>query len=370
MASVRKHGKRITVRLYCEREYSTTIPLKPTVANIRAAEKDAERYEARLKAGVPWQVIRAELRGEEAPTQPKTLEYYMKHVFATKDVERTTLDFYKKTYERVWSEFGAREITSIMRSELEARLAEFDYIPKSKRSALSVVRSAFEIARSDNLAFPQGVLPTDNWKFKRVQRKAKQPYTPEQRDILLKQMKSNIKQSGSIEETAWRFFTLAFYTGLRTEELLALQKQHLRKPMLRVEQVRTAGKVETRTKNHQSREVHVHPDVWDEVVAPWQFRVWLFVGEKGKPLTTQNRLMEQFQLAHKATGIERPANQSGGPMPYPWRNTYASIALRDGVRPQLVANQLGNDLKTMLDYYAEFMAREDDFEELERVFSR
>ena len=91
MASVRKHGERIAVRLYCKREYSTTIPVRPTLANLRAAEKDAEGCEARLRAGIPWEVIKAELRGEEAPTQPKTLGYYMEHVLATKDVEQTTL---------------------------------------------------------------------------------------------------------------------------------------------------------------------------------------------------------------------------------------------------------------------------------------
>ncbi len=370
MASVRPHGKKIAVRLYCGREYSTTISSKPTQANLKAAEKEVRESEARLRAGTPWEVIKAELRGECAPTQPRTLGHYMQHVLDTREVEETTLKLYENTYARIWQIFDDRDITSILRSELEMRLKEFDYTAKSKRTALSVLRHAFEAARNDNLAGLQGTLPTDNWSFRREQRRAKQPYTPAERDKLLAQLKSNVVKSGSIEETAWRYFTLAFFTGLRTEELLAIQRHHLKKSKIQIAQVRTNGQIEPRTKTHREREVYVPKKVWSDVIAPWQFREWLFTGEKGSPFTTQNRLMEQFQLAHTQTGIERPMDRTGDrPMPYPWRNTYVSIALNEGVRLQLVADQIGDDMKTVLDHYAEFMPKEDDSDELERAFS-
>ena len=151
-----------------------------------------------------------------------------------------------------------------------------------------------------------------------------------------------------------------------TEELLALQPRHLAKPIVQVRQVRTANKIETRTKTDNFRDVYLPPHVW-KVIEPLRFQEWLFVGEKGKPFTQANRLMAEFQAAHDATGVARRLKRDGRPTPYPWRMTYASILLREGVRPQKVASQLGNDLKTMLDHYAEFLPRDDDNDEIDRA---
>lgn len=72
--------------------------------------------------------------------------------------------------------------------------------------------------------------------------------------------------------------------------------------------------------------------------------------------------MEHFARAHRLSGVERR------PGPYPWRMSYISWLLADGVRPDLVCQQTGHDLKTMLAHYAQFIPHEDDAPTIERAW--
>jgi len=361
MAYVGPHRNRIFIRFRINgTQFKTTINSTPTEANKRAARAIAKKMEYRLLAGEPWEIIKAELRDEEPPEKRGSLGYYMQHVFDTRPLKRPTLKNYENTYDRVWGVFDEREITNLRRSELQRRLAEFKYTPKGQSNALSVLRLAFEAARGDGLEALRAGLPTDNWATGSQPKPLKNPYTQAERDELLTQLKAQ-------NNTAWRFFYLAFFSGMRTEELLAIQpRKHFAKPLLRIRQVRTANQLEQRTKTDEFRDVYLPKHVW-AVIEPHRFREWLFVGEKGRPFTQGNRLMIEFQAAHDAAGIPRRLKRDGRPTPYPWRMTYASILLREGVRPQKVADQLGNDLKTMLDHYAEFLPRDDDDDEIERA---
>ena len=65
MASIWAKDKRIAVRFKIKgQSFVTTVPIKPTVQNIRAFKKVAEEKEALLRAGTAWEVVRADLRGE------------------------------------------------------------------------------------------------------------------------------------------------------------------------------------------------------------------------------------------------------------------------------------------------------------------
>lgn len=356
MASVEPKAKRIKVRLYANgREYVTTINRKPTKANIEATRREAKDWQRELQH-TPWTELRTRIRGECQPHQVGTLGYYMQIVLDTAPVTAPTLINYENTYHRIWSVFDERPINTILKSELQKRMAQFDYTPKSVRSALSVLRQAFVVARDDGVLER---LPTDNWRTPRQQRIPKTPYTESERDTLLEDLKGR-------NETAYRFFLLGFYSGMRTEELLALQRSHFKKPYVRVEQVRTANMLESRTKTHQAREVLIPEWVWSAVFKP--FQDWQFTGAQGKPFTQQNKLMAHFQKAHDETGVERRLNRAGRPLPYPWRASYISIALKNGVPPQVVADQTGHDLQTMFKHYAESLPSNDTKDIIEAAF--
>jgi len=353
MASAQPKGNRIKVRLYAHgREYVTTINRKPTKANIEATLREAKDWQRAL-AHTPWTALKARIRGDHQRAAVGTLGHYMQLVLDTAPVTEPTLINYENTYERIWSVFDERPINSILKSELQKRMAEFDYTPKSVRSAVSVLRQAFIIAQEDGVIEK---LPTDNWRTPRQQRIPKAPYTEQERDALLE----------ALEGTAYRFFLLGFYTGMRTEELLALQRVHFQKPYIVVEQIRTANRLEPRTKTHQVRKVMVPAWVWKAVYKP--FQDWQFTGVQGKPFTQQNKLMVAFQKAHEASGVERRLNRAGRPLPYPWRSCYISIALQNGVPPQMVADQTGHDLQTMFKHYAASLPQKDTQDIIEAAF--
>ena len=71
--------------------------------------------------------------------------------------------------------------------------------------------------------------------------------------------------------------------------------------------------------------------------------------------------MKHFARAHALAGVERRHG------PYPWRMSYVSWLLADGVRPDLVCKQTGHDMKTMLEHYARFIPKDDDGKVIERA---
>lgn len=373
MASVRQsqNGKRIEIRMWHQRERSTTIPYSRH--SLTRTRRIADQLEQRLKLGQStWEEIRAELRGESLEVvTPESLNYYMQHVFTTSTASLATLKKNKRDYDRVWKpDFAHRPIDGLVRSELQKRLASFNYTPETQRDLVSLLRQAYEVAKGDGILEKA---PTDGWKIKgnsRGKNKVKRAYTPDQRDKLLKALKSKAVDSGSIEETAWRFFTLAFYSGMRTEELLAIEKRHLGKYRILIDQVRTDNRLVARTKSENSeRWVDIPKWVWDEVVAPWQWRDWLFTGPKGKPFTQGNKMMAEYQRAHDTTGIVRPMNRTGRmPMPYPWRSTYISQAISNGMDPLEVANQVGDDPRTIFMHYVEFIDKQTNERTVDTIF--
>lgn len=364
MASVRQtsDGNRIEVRLWHRgREYSTTTEFTKTA--LTRTRRIANKLQARLSHGEPWENIRAEIRGETVElVTVHCLDHYMQHVFLTSNASIATLKKARRDYARVWQpDFGQRRIDNIVRSELQVCLAKFGYTPSTQRDMVSLLRQAFAVAESDGVIERS---PIVGWKIKgrsTPRDRASRAYTPAQRDLLLGFLKREANEPNSIEETAWRFFTLAFYTGMRTEELLAISRPQLREYEILINQVRTDNRLIQTTKSKNSeRIVEVPRHVWDLVVEPWKHKEWLFTGPKGRPFTQGNKMTAAFQAAHEATGIPRPMNSKGTrPMPYAWRSTYISLAIKFGMDKVKVAQQVGDDPRTIFDHYVEYIECED-----------
>lgn len=73
---------------------------------------------------------------------------------------------------------------------------------------------------------------------------------------------------------------------------------------------------------------------------------------------------EYFEKAHKATGVRRSRQPN-----YPWRHTYASIGLTNGLEPAFLAKQLGHTLAVFYSTYATWIDSDTDREKVERVFA-
>lgn len=357
MATVGFQGNGIRVRFQIRREqHTTTIRLKPTQANLRAVKAVCRDLEYRLLAGEPWPVIRAELRGEAPPAESKALSYYAQHMLDTASVKRSTLLEYQSTYNRIWSAFNDKPVTGLLKSELESHLATFGLTAKAQKNAISVLRRCLNVAKEDGTI---DKAPTDNWRVKADQKPAIDPYTEHERDQLL----------AALCGVAKAYFTVGFYTGMRTGELLAVENRHCKPPVIRVEQQRNRQRLQDYTKTNVARDAHLPAHIWTQL-EPYRFGKWLFAQDDGSPFTEANPLMDEWRKAHTKSGVRLRVDRAGKSKKYPWRHTYISIALSKGIPPSVVARQCGHDEKTMWDNYAEFIPQGDEYDQLERAFQQ
>lgn len=351
MASVQPWKKRIKVRFWINGQHLQALsPQNPTKAGCRSVAIRAEEWDARLRLGEPWPVIKAEIEEKQPVVAFGTLEYYAQHYLDTAEIERTSILNAQKSYNRVWSAFGDQQITTLQKSELQRHLDSFGYTEKTKKNHISVLRRIFEVLKDDGYTGP---CPTDRWKVRKTQKPEKDPYTAEERDTLI----------AALEEPYRAFFVIGFFCGMRTSEILALQPKHIKGNKIRIEQVRVDRHLELRTKTHRAREV-VAPKIVRDAVERYRFQEWIFERRRGEPYLNANDFLDAFWAAHDKTGVRRRQ----GTKKYPWRMTYISLALRAGVRPGLVASQTGHNERTMWDDYAQYLPGEDDAAIIEKVF--
>ncbi|HEY7823802.1 MAG TPA: tyrosine-type recombinase/integrase, partial [Acidimicrobiia bacterium] len=225
---------------------------------------------------------------------------------------------------------------------------------KTRLNALIPLRQVFRYAvsrgyRPDN--------PASSLHGKReAERAGPDPYTADERDALLQWLRENGRKP------SWEYFTLAFYTGMRTGELIGLEWRDLQGDAIMVERAyvrRESGP----TKTGKRRRVWLLPqaaEVLKSMPRPIQGGR-IFVNQYGRGFQSGYHLNRSWRWAHEATGVRLRTRA------YPWRHTFASLALTAGVRPALVAEQLGHSLQMLLSTYARWIPADDDRAELAKM---
>ena len=212
----------------------------------------------------------------------------------------------------------------------------------------------FNLARQDRVI---SEAPTDDWEIKKGQTPEPDPYTEEERDKVLL----------SLERwpIAWRYFLMAFHSGMRTGELLGLEWRALSNPYCKGDQARVRGRITT-TKTNKVRQIILAPVVWDmldENTTKFK-RSFVFLSPEGHSFKDAKWLMDKWDKAHKLAGVRKRTG------PYPWRHTYISLALSKGATLLWISKQAGHNMVTMQDKYARWIkGREDaDKEELRKLY--
>jgi len=173
------------------------------------------------------------------------------------------------------------------------------------------------------------------------------PYTVKERDTLLAWLKANT------DAHVYGYFLTAFYTGMRTGELLAIAWPDVEGETLEVNKARVQGQITT-TKTDEARTVRI-PAIARVIAAlPSRFKgAELFVNQYGRAYQSGYHLNRRFRDAHEATEVR---HREG---PYPWRHTYASIGLTSGAAHGWLAKQLGHSLPVFYGVYADWINTED-----------
>lgn len=267
------------------------------------------------------------------------------------EVALSTRNSYRDSLNIYWAPLGARDVASITAPQLIALDDAISWpSAKTRINALTPLRGTFRhalargwIATNPAAALANGKRTPGN----------PDPYTLAERDALLRWLDGTL---------AGPYFRTAFGTGARTGELLALTWVDFDGEALHVNRSRVRGR-EKGTKTGRARRVLLLQDVLDVLNAlPRPINGGaIFRNQYGQPYQSGYHLNRWFRKAHAATGVRY---RSGA---YPWRHTYASLALSSGVKPMLVAAQLGHRLDVLLSRYGKYVPRDDDLAELGKM---
>ena len=353
MAGVYARGKSIRVQL---RDRKWKVELKPTKANLQAVARKREEIRYRLEAGENFDDLIRETQGAPRSHRANTLGYYAQHYFdvvAPDKLADSTLMGYESAYNAHWLPFDNRPIDQIAITELQRHLSANDLAKKTRAHVLSVLRLIYACA------VPEVFLnnPIDNWtipKSKRDQQPDPDPYDIDERDRLLTQLEKQ-------HIIAWRYFVHGFGSGMRTGEILGAAWHNYDAPYLEVKQemVRRDIRYHTKTK---AREVLLPSSVVEMLSDnPTRFKKGLIhLTPEGRMFKDADWLMKHWNRAHDATGVRRRTG------PYPWRSTYISMMLSEGINEYDVARWVGNSPEVIRKNYHRHIKKSRNEERLQR----
>ena len=360
MAYVVPHRNRIAITInHAGKRRRTTVAYTPTQANLAEVQKRANQAEFRLKNGDAWELVRAILREEKldqsahAATSENTLAYWAQHYLDVvapdhDQVTDSTLMGYQSVFNAHWRHFSNRPIESLTVEELQRHLSNRPVGSKTKREALSLLKRIFMCAKVNTL---------NDWKIKKSKREKTtdpDPYTFAERDALIRAL--------SDWPIAQRYFTLGFYTGMRTGEMLGLHwNDYVKNDGLDVWQSMSRRKLRPHTKTDR-RYVLAHEKVIELMRDnPTQFEGGLvFKTPEGHMFKDADWLMDKWNKAHLKANVRKRLG------PYQWRHTYISMCLSGGMSIYDVAKQAGNSPQVIEQNYEQWIPKQAYVERLRK----
>lgn len=320
------------------------LDLAPTPANLRAAHRLLTRIIDAVRAGV---YRRENFFDSPGKTTGRTsFRTYGDEWMKTLVLEKSTIRSYRTGLWGWYKHFGDTPIQQITPSDIRKAIAirAKELAGQTLNNHLSPLRSVFAMALEDGEITKD---PTAGIKNVKRQKASPDPLTAEERDLVLEYLQTRTF-SGS--QQVANYFELAFFTGMRPSELIALRWGDVdwRRKKLRVSRARVDG-VEKGTKTHTIRDI----DLGERALATLtRQKVFTFMKgtdaeifnnpRTGKPwVDPQLQRRKHWSPTLRALGIrERDAYQT--------RHTYATLLLMGGVNPKWIQKQLGHASLAML----------------------
>lgn len=349
-------------------------PMKPTQANIAHARRVAIRLRQAIEAGTfTWADFFPDSpRAKTAPAQADPAATFGKlagmWLESRGQLTPATRGQYRNAI-KAWTELLGADtpIEALTHKLLAHKLGKHPWASaKLFNNYLIPLRGIFAFEYSGPRALQNPMIGIEN---RKVQRKLPDPLTIAERDRILADMRKHY------DPRIAAYFQFAFFTGMRPEEIIALQwadiDWHGRK--LRVQRVRTyMGSERDETKTYLQREVDLVPQAIEalQIMKPRTFMKRDDEGNEAdvfeNPVTGRRWHDERSQRDHywhptlKRLGIRRRR-------PYCTRHTYCTVALMAGVNPAYIAAQAGHSQKMLMEVYARWTPQNDGGRERERL---
>ncbi len=328
---IRARGTSIQISFYWKgKRFQPTLQMEPTKANLKYAERLRSTILLEIAQGTfdPSKYFRT---GQETkiPTVREALESWL--VSIEKQTASSTLRDYKSAVRyHLIPAFGDLPLDKLSAQAVRTWMAGLKEITHKRINNILVpLRGAL------GDAFHDGVIdrnPMDRIKNLPLETREPDPFTPEEVGLILH----------TAEGTFRNLIQFAFWTGLRTSELIALEWGDVDwkrgSVFVRRAIVRNVVK-ETKTKAGM-REVKLLDPAREAVEAQKEHSLLpggrIFTNPiTKKPWNDDTAIMRHWQSVLKKSGI-RYRN------PYQTRHTYASLLLSAGENPMWVASQMGH----------------------------
>ena len=152
----------------------------------------------------------------------------------------------------------------------------------------------------------------------------------------------------SVREDFRDYYTVRFFTGLRTGEIDGLKWKYVdfSRRLILVRETIVAGEPDEATKTIESnREVQMSQVVFDALQRQFQrtgpLKLWVFCNREGQPLDHNNVTKRGWYPILRYLGLD-PRR------PYQSRHTAATLWLAAGENPEWIARQMGHTSTEML----------------------
>jgi|21_taG_2_1085346.scaffolds.fasta_scaffold05361_2 integrase len=313
-------------------------------------KKLRDQYLAKINLGLPLKdesVVNDAVKGYT--TFPNAIDDFL--INGLKNPTDRTVSDYRKILENKWLPvFGNCRVNEITKSYLEKYFYEKvregnkiklvrDWQPKYRENLIGPLRGLlkhFDIEPNPC----EGVLDTKSVASKN--RKKFKPYQKLEVQKLLDRLEGDSKY----------YFQFAFATGMRHQEILPLMWPDIHNQTATVQRVISDYRIVDRVKtDYEGREVFLNSaalDAINKMQSRWQ-KGFIFPKPDGDYYKKKpKRFRAAWTKAHKQTGISyRPMRIT--------RHTRATELLSKGVNPAKAAKQLGHDVETFLEKYAEYL---------------
>ena len=372
MGSIRKHGQ--TNALFFDfrvagercREYTA---LSDTAANRKKLKKILEQIEADVDAGTfnyrqffpnsrqaakfdqvvgaTGSVVNATPKASsiEASATPLFKEF-AEIWYGEKEIEwrRSHKTLIRNELDRsLIPEFGDREVGQISKADVLAFRAKLAKVTaKGKKTSLSAARINKMLnplrqilnEAADRYDFRT---PFANIKQLKIKRTDVDPFTLDEVRRLLETVRVDFRP----------YFTVRFFTGMRTGEIDGLQWQYVDfdRRLILIRETIVAGEEEYTKTDGSQRDIQMSQLVYDALKEQEQgtrsLSKFVFCNREGKPLDYKNVTNRVWKplLRHLDLKIRRP---------YQCRHTAATLWLASGESPEWIARQLGHTTTEML----------------------
>lgn len=328
----------------------------PTAPNLKYAARIANEVRRKIELGVfSWTEYFPDSNQAQV-SKPTTFGKLADMWLDTKrNLVPGTLTGYANSIE-MWKRMFGKDthIDKITHQVLASKIGGYPWSSaQTVNNYLITLRGIMEFEYHGQKAWQNPMIGIKN--FKKV-RTLPDPLTPDERDLVLGRLKEKVDQR------VYAYFLFAFYTGMRPEEIIALQWGDIdfRMEKARVARVKTHHGAERKgSKTHSERDVDLVSKALESlaIMKPYTFMKSDYIFENpttGKPWADeqqQRNLYWKPALRHLGVRYRRPYNT---------RHTYATVALMAGVKPAYIAQQLGHaNSKMVHEVYARWIEEAD-----------